>query len=212
MGMADEDDDAITTSRIISVLAGCDRRDRWWLAPSTSLVSMFARSYLDLRDVVTDPSADVIEMNVLCAIGTVTIVVPEGTDVTLSGTSLLASSGSLVEQGSGLSMLPRIVITATTVLGRMQVQTTPVAKKIRRKRGKGARTPIVFQDDPSLRSGDVVDEIGTRPVAASLEDEPFAPDEARGFGDLDDPFGDDPLDDELAVGGIGGAPPSSTVG
>jgi hypothetical protein len=210
--MADEDDDDTTTSRIISVLAGCDRRDRWWLAPSTSLVSLFARSYLDLRDVVTDPGADVIEMTVLCAIGTVTIVVPEGTDVTLSGTSLLASSGSLVEQGSGLSMLPRITITATTVLGRMQVQTCPVAKKVRKKRGKGARTPIVFQDDASLRGGEVVDEIGTRPVATPQADEPFAYGEARGFGELDDPFGDDPLDDELAVGGIGGAPPSSTVG
>lgn len=202
--MADDDENENTTSRIVSVLAGCDRRDRWWLAPSTSLVSMFARSYLDLRDVVTDPSADVIEMNVICAIGTVTIVVPEGTDVTLSGTSLLASSGSLVEQGSGMSILPRIVITATTVLGRMQVQTTPVAKRVRRKRGKGARTPIVFQDEV------VVDEIGTRA--------PAAPDAAApgSFGDLGDPFGDDPLDDEfdagVPAGAIGADPASSTVG
>jgi hypothetical protein len=168
--MADDDEDDGGYSRIISVVAGCDRRDRWWLAGTTSVVSLFARSHLDLREVVTDPGVEVVDLTVLCVTGSVTIVVPEGTDVTLSGTSLLASSVCLVAAGATASHLPRIEITATTVLGRIRVVTTPSGS------GRARRDPSTVEGSSSVTVeapsfADLPDPFGIRDASPALADE-----------------------------------------
>ena len=55
-----------------------------------------------------------------CAFGSVDFLVPDGTMVVLDGTSFLASARSDVA-AEGESRLPRIEITATTVLGRVKI-------------------------------------------------------------------------------------------
>jgi hypothetical protein len=111
------------TSRIISVFGGNRRRSRWLLAGDTSVVNVFGRSCLDLREVEC-PSGEV-AMTVLAVLGSVTILVPEGADVRLSGASFLASSDCLVVRTDGASPLPPLMVTATTIMGRTKVISLP---------------------------------------------------------------------------------------
>jgi hypothetical protein len=110
-------------SRIISVFGGNRRRSRWLLAGDTSVLNVFGRSCLDLREV--ECRSDEVAMTVLAVLGSVTILVPEGADVRLSGASFLASSDGLVVRGDGASPLPPIMVTATTVMGRTKVISVP---------------------------------------------------------------------------------------
>jgi hypothetical protein len=111
-------------SRIVSVFGGNRRRSRWLLAGETSILNVFGRSCLDLREVECR-SAEV-SMTVLAVLGSVTILVPEGADVRLSGASFLASSDCLVVRTGGASPLPPLMVTATTVMGRTKVVSLPV--------------------------------------------------------------------------------------
>ena len=121
--MADEvQSDEVESSRIISVLAESKRRDRWTVAPRTSMFTVLARSFFDFRK--AEAIGKTVEMNVTCVFGKVTIVVPEGTDVELSGFSFLASATSdVVSSDESSSHLPKLIIVANTVFGRICVRT-----------------------------------------------------------------------------------------
>jgi hypothetical protein len=108
-------------SRIISVLAASNRRSRWTATPLTAIFSLFARSYYDFR--LAEASGDVIEINAWCVFGSITFVVPEGTDVQLAGITFLASAESDVETSTNAPSLPKLVITANTVFGKFRVRT-----------------------------------------------------------------------------------------
>ena len=43
------EDEEVESSTIISVLAQSNRRDRWTVAPNTSMFTLFARSFFDFR-------------------------------------------------------------------------------------------------------------------------------------------------------------------
>lgn len=123
--------------RIVSVFGGNKRRNRWLLASDTTVFNVCGRSILDLR--LAETRSDRVEMTVLAVLGSVMVVVPEGSDVRLSGSSFLASSDCLVEHTGEASHLPPIMVTATTVLGRMIVKSLPYgvdAFPVKRKRVK----------------------------------------------------------------------------
>lgn len=121
--MADEvQSDEVESSRIISVLAESKRRDRWTVAPRTSMFTVLARSFFDFRK--AEATGDTVEINVVCVFGKVTLVVPEGTDVELSGMSFLASATSEVAVADKEpSHLPKLVIVGHTVFGKLRVRT-----------------------------------------------------------------------------------------
>ena len=83
------------------------------------MLTALGRSSFDLRLVETT-GRPVVEMTVTCILGTVNLVVPPGTLVVLDGTSFLARALSEVEPGPE-SSLPRIEVTATTILGRVRI-------------------------------------------------------------------------------------------
>jgi hypothetical protein len=128
-------------SRIISVFGGNRRRSRWLLAGDTSVLNVFGRSCLDLREV--ECRSDEVAMTVLAVLGSVTILVPEGADVRLSGASFLASSDCLVVRSDGASPLPPLMVTATTIMGRTKVISLPpgveAPARTRRRRVSGKK-------------------------------------------------------------------------
>ena len=111
--------DDLTVSNVRALL-GTTRRDaRWHLTDELDILCLFAQARFDLRQVETTGN-EVVEVTVTCAFGSVDFVVPDGTMVVLDGTSFLASARSDVA-AEGESELPRIEITATTVLGRVKI-------------------------------------------------------------------------------------------
>jgi hypothetical protein len=126
--VADEVEEAGEESTtIISVLAQSNRRDRWTVAPHTSMFTLLARSFFDFRQAETTGKA--VEIAVTCVFGKVTLVVPEGTDVQLSGISFLASATSDVASSDEPSSRPKLIVTAHTVFGKLCVRTPNEAER-----------------------------------------------------------------------------------
>lgn len=117
---ADEDE---TYSAIRTVLGSTHRTARWHLTDEVDVLTALGRSSFDLRLVETT-GRPIAELSVTCVLGTVTLIVPPGTLVVLDGTSFLARAVSDVEPGPA-SELPRIEVTATTVLGRVKIVSRP---------------------------------------------------------------------------------------
>lgn len=114
-----DDSDEETYSAIRTVLGSTKRTARWHLTDEVDVLTALGRSNFDLRLVETT-GRPVAEISVTCILGTVSLVVPPGTLVVLDGTSFLARAASEVEPGD-VSSLPRIEVTATTVLGRVKI-------------------------------------------------------------------------------------------
>jgi hypothetical protein len=112
-----EDDETYSTIR--TVLGTTERTERWHLTDEVDVLTALGRARFDLRLVETT-GRPVAEISVKCFLGSVSLIVPPGTLVVLDGTSFLASANCQVEAGDG-SDLPRIEVTATTVLGRVKI-------------------------------------------------------------------------------------------
>ncbi len=115
------DDEDVTYSSIKTVLGGARRDQRWHLTDEVDVLTLLGSGRFDLRDVETS-GRDVVEISVTCVLGVVDLVVPVGTMVVLDGASFLASAKSRVAGGCP-SELPRLEVTATTILGRVRVRT-----------------------------------------------------------------------------------------
>lgn len=108
-------------ARIVSVIGGARRTNRWKVAPQTSVLTLFGRCLLDLRR--ADTAADEIWFGATSVFATVEIIVPEGTVVQPSGMAFLAGSSCVVPEAKTASHLPEIEIEATTVFGRLDIHT-----------------------------------------------------------------------------------------
>ncbi|MFV1991987.1 MAG: LiaF domain-containing protein, partial [Acidimicrobiales bacterium] len=106
-------------ARIVSVIGGCRRQNRWRVAEDTSVMTLFGRCILDLRE--AECEAATIDISVLNVFANVTIIVPEGSDVRPSGMALLGSSSCLVPVSDKASPLPPIDVDGMTVFGRLRI-------------------------------------------------------------------------------------------
>ena len=113
-----EDDE---TLRIVSVLGGSRRVGRWRIPASTSVMAVFGRTTLDLREV--ESQASVIEITCMSVFAGVTILVPKGADVRPAGMAILASTSCDIPATDRRSNLPPVLVTSTTVLGKLHIQT-----------------------------------------------------------------------------------------
>lgn len=92
---------AASVDKIVTVLSQTTRRGRWRLRDRTVRVhTVLGSTELDLRAVLT--GSDVIEITGRCWFGEMTVIVPEGFEVDLSGTSTFSS------QELKLAPLPRV--------------------------------------------------------------------------------------------------------
>lgn len=170
--MSDEE-----TYSSIQTLVGSTRREhRWHLTDEVDILTVFGRARFDLRGVETT-GGDVVEVTVKCFFGVVDFIVPDGTVVVLDGTSFLATARSDVSP-EGETELPRIEITATTVLGAVRVL-SPIEEEEEVEEEAAVEEPMPEPVDED--SGDEVvndeapaDSPEPEPAVAAVEDEPPA--------------------------------------
>ena len=167
-----------TETKVFSILGGTKRRDRWRVAQDTSILTVFGRTYLDLRQ--AGASEDLLDISIFTVFGSVTIVMPEGTDVRPSDGSFLASSSCVVPASNSASHLPPIDIDATTILGRLRIRIAnekELARYAGKPVGKLDPTPAaVPADEPDLLDEDLgfleVEELDDVPDPAAADEEP----------------------------------------
>ena len=201
----EELEDEPDVSRIISVLAETNRRDRWTVAPNTSMVTFLARSHFDFRQV--EAEGDVVVIDIICVFGHVTIVVPEGTKVQLSGFSFLASANcDVASPEDTTSPLPKIVVNATTVFGRISIR-TPNAADL----APPIDTTAVAVPLPAVEAPAAVDHAASvwAPLDATAEDATDGTDDTADTAD-ERVVADDAADE--TVGAAVGDEPAATPG
>lgn len=135
-------DDDEETLRVVSVLGGSRRVGRWRIPSSTSVMAVFGRTTLDLREV--ESQAIEIEIRCLSVFAGVTILVPKGADVRPAGTAILASTSCHIPAADEPSTLPPVLISSTTVLGKLHIQTeerTPRPPRRKRRSGLSRNEP-----------------------------------------------------------------------
>ncbi len=141
--MADDDEIHYTTVR--TVLGSSRREQRWDLTHEVSISTVLGKSFFDLRNARPMGDEDV-EISITCFLGSVELLVPVGTRVTLEGSTFLAGASSDVSgeedvrstSPDGVDLvvkpLPRLDISANAVLGRVRVRTPDRPKRARTSR------------------------------------------------------------------------------
>jgi hypothetical protein len=165
MSGGDNDTQEETYSNIRTLFGSTHRTARWHLADEVDVLTACGRSRFDLRLVETT-GRPIVEMSVTCILGSVSFVVPPGTLVVLDGTSFFARAVSEVEPGP-VSDLPRIEITATTILGRVKIVSQ-----------EGDPVPEAPADDTEPQAADHAPPIVEDEATPEPEDEPADEDAA----------------------------------
>ncbi len=145
-------------ARIVSVIGGARRTSRWRIAEDTSVLTLFGRCLLDLREAETE--ADELWFSVASVFATVEIIVPEGTIVQPSGMAFLGASSCEVPRSKRRGPLPAIEIDSVTVFGSLRIhvgQRPPRVGLLRRLFRRGAKRP------PPAPAPPEADETGDEP-------------------------------------------------
>jgi uncharacterized protein DUF1707/cell wall-active antibiotic response 4TMS protein YvqF len=102
-----------------ALLSSLRREGRWRLAPRTRFSAVLGNVTLDLREAVL-PGPDV-EIEARAILGSVTVVIPAGVEVDVSGSGVLSSEDLQVE-GTAPAGAPRIRIRHSGMLGSLSVR------------------------------------------------------------------------------------------
>lgn len=162
-------DDEIHNTTVWTVLGTSRREHRWDLAHEVDITTALGKSFFDLRR-ARPMGEDDVEISISCFLGSVELLVPVGTRVTLEGSTFLAGASSDVSgeddappwTDGGVELigttLPRLDISATAILGRVRVRTPdrperPRPKRLARFRRKKKPTP-----PPNKRLADILAE------------------------------------------------------
>jgi hypothetical protein len=115
------------TSWIVSVLGGSSRSGRWRLSPRVRAISFLGGSDIDLSHAIVTTS----EIRITCFafLGGISIKVPRGVEVELSGFSLIGGRGLDVSEDPVRPGTPVIHVRAFAVLGGIEI-TNPPAKRL----------------------------------------------------------------------------------
>jgi hypothetical protein len=103
-------------------MGNSSRRGRWRVGKRTFVISAMGNATVDLRDAVL--AGPEVSIHVLCSMGNMTIVVPEGVDVELNAISLM---GNRMDQTRSEFKLgaPLVRISGVVSMGNLFVRTAP---------------------------------------------------------------------------------------
>jgi Domain of unknown function (DUF1707)/Cell wall-active antibiotics response 4TMS YvqF len=111
-----------------AILSHQTRTGRWRVPARLAARSVLGDCHIELQDAVLTSSVTTIEART--TLGAVTIIVPEGVEVRLSGSVILGSHSSEVS-GDALPGAPVIDVRARAVLGSVTIKPAPLTHRIR---------------------------------------------------------------------------------
>jgi hypothetical protein len=130
----------------LTAILGNESRKGHWRVPSHLVVrSVLGDCHIDLEDAVLTSPVTTIEAST--TLGAVTILVPDGVDVRLSGTAVLGAKESKV-RAAPLPGAPVIEVHARAVLGNITVRPPKLRKRVKGALSEALRTTLPPGDDP----------------------------------------------------------------
>jgi len=115
---------ALTVDSVTTIFSESKRRGRWRLKSSRLwLRTFFGSTELDLREVIT--SERTIEIAGLCLFGQVTVIVPEGVEVDLTGAVVFSNHDLRLAPVPRVPGTPEVRVDIATWFGQVQVVSKP---------------------------------------------------------------------------------------
>jgi hypothetical protein len=115
---------ATTVDKVVTVFSATRRRGRWRLRDRTVRAhTVFGSTELDLRAVLT--GADVIEITGSCWFSEMTVIVPEGVEVDLTGTNGFSSHDLKLAPVPRLPGTPEVRVSVNAWFSSVQVVSRP---------------------------------------------------------------------------------------
>ncbi|HUO70185.1 MAG TPA: DUF1707 domain-containing protein [Solirubrobacteraceae bacterium] len=108
------------TRRVLSILSGSERKGRWRLAPTCSVVNVLGGSELDLSD--AELAAERVELKIFTLLGGAKIVLPDGLDVEISEVAILGGNAIDVGDEQPGHGGPVVHLRLVTILGGVEVR------------------------------------------------------------------------------------------
>ena len=109
-----------TDRRIIALVGDSKQQGRWRVAPRTRVVAVLGDVTLDLKAATFEGQE--ISIDAIALVGDVTIVVPKGMDVDMSGTPILGDHSLRVAEGPAREVLPMLRVHARAIVGDVTIR------------------------------------------------------------------------------------------
>jgi hypothetical protein len=106
---------------VVSLLSNTARRGRWQVGEQTNTITLMGNSTIDLRDaILTGPN---VRIAVLCAMGNVHLIVPDGVDVDLA---VIALMGNRIDRRRGKPHpnAPLVRVEGVVLMGNLTVRSS----------------------------------------------------------------------------------------
>jgi hypothetical protein len=118
------------THWVVAVMSGAKRKGRWRPGERCVSVAVMGGCKLDLRDAeITGPQ---LTINAVAVMGGVTIIVPEGIEVDVSGLSVMGGKDVRVAEVPPTPGTPVIRVRALSVMGGVTVRSKPLRSQAAR--------------------------------------------------------------------------------
>jgi hypothetical protein len=114
--------------QLTAILGNESRKGRWRVPPHVAARSVLGDCHLELQDAVLTSHVTTIEAR--ATLGAITIFVPDGIEVRLSGTAILGAKSSTVRAAS-VPGAPVIDVRARAVLGNVTVRSAKLRDRMR---------------------------------------------------------------------------------
>jgi hypothetical protein len=124
-----------SVEKITCVFSENKRHGRWRMPGSVKVVTVFGATELDLREVQTD--ADIVEIRGRCLFGSVKVIVPEGVEVDVVGSTVFSSRKLRLAPVPRLPGTPLVRVHVNTYFGEVDVHSrgpnsgSPLARWLR---------------------------------------------------------------------------------
>jgi hypothetical protein len=109
--------------RLVAILSNETRKGRWTVPAHLELRSVLGDCHIELQDAAL--TSHITRIDASTTLGAVTIFVPDGVEVRLSGRSILGAKTSEVSEAA-LPGAPVIEVRASVILGNVTVKPAPV--------------------------------------------------------------------------------------
>ncbi|GIH13086.1 DUF1707 SHOCT-like domain-containing protein [Rugosimonospora africana] len=106
--------------RVTCVFSENKRRGRWRMPGVLRVLTVFGDCELDLREAQTD--AEVVEINGRCVFGSFKVIVPEGVEVDLQGSTMFGSKALALAPVPRLPGTPVVRVKVNTYFGEIKVR------------------------------------------------------------------------------------------
>jgi hypothetical protein len=106
--------------RVTCVFSENKRRGRWRMPRALRVLTVFGDCELDLREAQTE--AEVVEINGRCVFGSVKVIVPEGVEVDLRGSTMFGSKELTLAPVPRLPGTPVVRVKVNTYFGEIKVR------------------------------------------------------------------------------------------